>query len=125
MELNATINVSLTASDLQASIRFYTEGLGFTIIDRHEPEGVLRFVQMRAGDAMVGVGQDDFALGRDRKKGQGMRIWFRTSADITALAAQAKAAGFSLDGEPAPLAWGPMAFQVSDPDGFKITVQQV
>jgi uncharacterized glyoxalase superfamily protein PhnB len=124
MDMNATMSASLTATDLQASIRFYTEGLGFTIKRSVESDGALRFVEMEAGGAQLAVGRDDFALGRDRKKGVGLRFWFRTSQDIAALAAQVKAAGITLDGEPAPLPWGPLAFQVTDPDGFKITVSQ-
>jgi catechol 2,3-dioxygenase-like lactoylglutathione lyase family enzyme len=121
--LNATANFpSITASDLSKSIHFYVDGLGFEIVDRHEADGVLRFVMLKAGTAMLGVGQDDFAKGRDRKKGVGVRYWFQTEQDIAALATRAKASGLTLDGEPAPLEWGPMAFQLVDPDGFLLTI---
>lgn len=113
---------NLTATDLQRSIRFYTEGFGFEIKDRHERDGVLRYVTMTAGDATIGIGQDDFAKGRDRTKGVALRFWMETGQDITALAARAKAAGIKLDDEPAPLPWGPMAFAFADPDGFKFTI---
>ncbi|MGH7524505.1 MAG: VOC family protein [Gemmatimonadales bacterium] len=113
---------NLTATDLQRSIRFYTEGFGFEIKSRHEREGVLRYVTMTAGDATIGIGQDDFAKGRDRVKGIALRFSLETDQDITALAARVKAAGIKLDEEPAPLPWGPMGFAVTDPDGFKFTV---
>lgn len=112
---------SLTCSDLTASIAFY-EGLGFEIVHRHEEKGVLTFVQMKGGDAQVGIGQDDFAKGRDRAKGIGSRFWITTAQDVTALAEGAKKAGIALDQGPAPLPWGPMSFAVTDPDGFKWTV---
>ena len=115
---------NITATDLEKSIRFYTDGLGFEIVDRHEADGVLRYVTLKAGNASLGIGRDDFAKGRDRVKGVGLRLWMTTRQDIKALAARAKSAGISLDGEPAPLPWGPMAFAVSDPDGFKITIAQ-
>jgi len=121
--LHATrISPSFTANDLQASIRFYTEGLGFEVEERTEMEGVLRFVMLKAGEARLGVGQDDFAKGRDRVKGTGMRIWLTTSQDVTELAERARTAGITLDQEPGPLPWGPMAFSVTDPDGFKLTI---
>jgi catechol 2,3-dioxygenase-like lactoylglutathione lyase family enzyme len=113
---------SITASDLHKSIKFYTEGLGFEIVDKSEVDGELHFVMLKAGGAQVGIGQDDFKKGRDRQKGVGLRCWLSTGQDIPAIAARVKAAGFSLDAEPHNLAWGPLAFEVSDPDGFKITV---
>lgn len=113
---------NITANDLQRSIRFYTNGLGFEVKDRHESEGMLRYVTLRAGNAMLGIGQDDFAKGRDRIKGTALRLWLSTSQDIAALAGRAKAAGIVLDNEPAALPWGPMAFAVTDPDRFKLTI---
>ena len=113
---------TLTANNLEQSIRFYTEGLGFVIEDRYEKDGQLNGVMLRAGDAQLGLSRDDFAKGRDRVKGIGMRLYMETEQDIPAIAAQAKAAGFRLDSEPTPLPWGPLAFAVTDPDGFKITI---
>jgi catechol 2,3-dioxygenase-like lactoylglutathione lyase family enzyme len=113
---------NITASDLQRSIKFYTEGFGFEIVQRHEPEGTLRYVAMKAGNAHIGLGTDDFAKGRDRVKGIGLRISITTTQDIAALADRAKKAGITLDDGPAPLPWGPMGFSVTDPDGFKLTI---
>lgn len=114
-------SVSLTANDLERSLRFY-EGLGFVVDERYEVEGRLQGVMMRAGEALLGVSQDDFAKGRDRVKGVGMSFYVETDQDIAALARRAKEAGVRLDGEPAPMPWGPMGFRATDPDGFKITI---
>lgn len=116
------LSPNITASDLPRSIKFYTEGLGFEIVHRHEEEGVLRYVVLKGGGAQLSLGMDDFAKGRDRKKGIGLRLWINTKQDIAALAEHAKKAGIALDEGPAPLPWGPMAFAVTDPDGFKVTV---
>ncbi len=113
---------ALTVNDLQASLRFYTEGLGFEIADKNEAEGVVRFYMLKCGNAHLGIGQDDFAKGRDRSKGVGLRFWLTTAGDIPALAARAKAAGITLDSEPEALPWGPMGFSLTDPDGFKFTI---
>jgi lactoylglutathione lyase len=120
--LQVSLSPGFTVNDLQKSIHFYTEGLGFEIGERYEIEGVLRYVSVKAGSAEIGLGQDDFAKGRDRSKGIGFRLMISTTQDIPALAARAKAAGITLDGDPAPLPWGPMAFAVTDPDGFKLTI---
>jgi predicted enzyme related to lactoylglutathione lyase len=111
---------SLTVNDLQHSIRLF-EGLGFVIDERWEQNGTLLGVMMRAGEATIGLNQDDWKKGRDRQKGLGMRLFIGTSQDIDALAARAKAAGVTLDSEPHDTPEG-RAFEVSDPSGFKLTI---
>lgn len=111
----------LTVNDLQQSVRFY-EGLGFGVEERWEEDGALLGVMLRAGEARIGLNQDDWKKGRDRVKGVGMRMFIRTAQDIDQLAARAKSAGISLDDEPHDTPWGSRAFGVTDPDGFKLTV---
>jgi uncharacterized glyoxalase superfamily protein PhnB len=84
----------------------------------------LLFVMLRAGAAYLGLGRDDFAKGKDRVKGVGMRFWLSTRQDVNGIADRAKAAGITLDSEPEPLPWGPLAFTLTDPDGFKLTISQ-
>ena len=114
---------TLTANDLDRSLRFY-EGLGFKITEKMEEGGKVLGVMMEAGGATLGVSQDDFAKGKDRVKGIGMRLYLETDQDIEALANQAIQAGVRLDQGPAPLPWGPMGFTVTDPDGFRITISK-
>jgi catechol 2,3-dioxygenase-like lactoylglutathione lyase family enzyme len=115
-------NIALTCSDIQKSIHFYTVGLGLEIVRTVENEGKVQFVMLKAGPAQIGLGQDDFAKGKDRSKGAGLRVWLNTTQDIVGLANRATAAGLKLDGAPEPLPWGSMGFQLTDPDGFKLTV---
>jgi len=115
------MSTGFTVNDVERSLRFYM-GLGFDVADKHEMDGKVVFYMLKAGAAHLGIGQDDWAKGRDRVKGVGMRIWLTTDQDIEALAARAKAAGITLDSGPEPLEWGPMAFTVTDPDGFKLTI---
>jgi len=115
---------SLTANDMKKSVRFYTEGLGFGILEEWKDEGVLKGVMLEAGKAMLGISQDDFSKGKDRVKGVGMRFHLETEQDIEAIARQAKDAGFKLDQEPGPLPWGPVGFSITDPDGFQLTISK-
>ncbi len=117
-----SISPSFTVNDLQRSIAWYREVLGCTEGEHWEQDGQLRGVQMKAGNCDIMLGQDDFAKGRDRKKGEGLRIWVTTVQDVDALAAQIKTRGGTLDHEPQDLPWGDRAFAISDPDGFKLTV---
>ena len=113
---------TLTVNDLARSLRFYADGLGFEVGEKYEEGGVVKGMMMNAGGAVLGISQDDFAKGRDRVKGIGMRLYLETDQDIEALAARAKAAGITLNDGPGPLPWGPMGFTVTDPDGFKTTI---
>ncbi len=115
---------SLTVNDLTKSIAWYRDVLGFTQGERWEDGGQTRGVQMKAGRCDLMLTQDDFAKGRDRKKGDGFRLWVSTAQDINAIAERIKAKGWSLDREPSDTPWGDWAFALTDPDGFKITVIQ-
>jgi uncharacterized glyoxalase superfamily protein PhnB len=108
--------------DLQRSIRFYTEALGFFLSERWEDKGVLKGVMLKAGTCTLGLSQDDWSKGRDRKKGEGFRIWCQTGQDIDALAARIKAAGVKLAEEPKDQPWGARSLSVDDPDGFHLTI---
>jgi uncharacterized glyoxalase superfamily protein PhnB len=79
---------------------------------------------LSAGEAKLGISQDDFSKGRNRVKGVGMSFYLETDQDIEELADRVKAAGIQLEKGPGPLSWGPMAFTVVDPDGFKITIMK-
>ena len=110
----------LTVDDLARSMRFY-EQLGFSVEERYEREGKLNGVRMVAGQARVNLTQDDWAKGRDRVKGAGVRLFIPTDQDVDAVAAAAKAAGLTLESGPDDMPWG-RAFALTDPDGFKLTV---
>jgi uncharacterized glyoxalase superfamily protein PhnB len=117
-----SLTPSLTVNDFKRSLRFYTEGLGFAVEDEYEVEGEVRGAMLAAGEARLGLSQDDFSKGRDRVKGVGMRLHLETDQDLNTLAQHAKGAGIPLDSEPAPLPWGPLGFSLTDPDGYKLTI---
>jgi len=111
----------LTVEDLDLSIGFYTDALGFLISERWEKEGRLVGVMLKAGICELGIGQDDWAKGRDRKKGEGVRLWCETNQDVDDLAARARAWGAQLTEEPDNRPWGVRAFSLDDPDGYHLT----
>ena len=112
---------SLTVNDLQKSIDYYTRVLGFQVQEKWEMEGVLRGVGLLAGNVFLMLGQDDWQKGRDRKKGEGFRLYFDTSENVDAFAKAIKARGGTLEYEPRDESWGARTFAVTDPDGFKLT----
>ena len=120
--LSGKLSVAISANDVQRSLDFYVKGLGFTEVERMDKDGALLGAMIAAGDTHLGVSQDDFSKGRDRKKGIGLSIHIETDQDIKALAQRAKQAGVTLDKEAAPLPWGPMGFSAKDPDGVTVYV---
>lgn len=112
---------SFTVNDIQKSLAFYRDALGFTVGERWERDGALAGVELVAGKVLFWIGQDDWKKGRDRVKGQGFRMYCRTSQDIDALARRVRAHGGTLVEEPKDQSWGGRACAVADPDGFTIT----
>jgi len=113
---------SFTVSDIEKSLAFYRDVLGFTLKERWEQDGALHGVEMVAGSVTFWLGQDDWKKGRDRVKGQGFRMYCGTSQDVDALAQRIKAAGGTLTEEPTSRPWGGRDFGLLDPDGFAITI---
>src|SRR2546429_7833516 len=100
---------SFTVKDLDKSVAWYRDVLGFIVGERWEEGRTVRGIQMKAGSCDIMLGQDDFAKGRDRRKGDGFRLWVATAQDIISVAAQIKAKGRGLDPEPAETPWGDRA----------------
>ena len=117
-----SLDVSLTVNDLQTSLAWYRDVLGFTVDQKHEREGKLMAVSLRAGSIRVLIGQDDGRKGADRVKGEGFSMQIITAQDIDAIANRVKAAGGTLDTEPADMPWGVRMFRLQDPDKFKIVI---
>jgi lactoylglutathione lyase len=119
-----TASPGLTVNDLQKSLAWYRDVLGFAVKERWESEGTLQGVELAAGPVTFMIGQDDWKKGRDRVKGAGFRIYCTTDEDVDRLAARIKAQGGTLSQEPRD-EWGMRALAVEDPDGFKITIASV
>ncbi|HXI11149.1 MAG TPA: VOC family protein [Thermoanaerobaculia bacterium] len=120
LSLNAAIP-SFTVNDVEKSLAWYRDVLGFKVKERWETDGKLEGVEMKAGEVSFMLGQDDWKKGRDRVKGEGIRMFCSTDQDVDSVAGQVKAAGGTLSQEPND-DWGMRSFSVIDPNGFKITI---
>ena len=112
---------SLTVNNLQQSLDFFS-GLGFEVEDKWEEDGKMLGAMLKAGDARLGLSQDDGKKGLNRQKGVGMRIYIEAADDIDQVAARAKASGIKLTREPHDTDWGSRAFEVTEPSGFLLTI---
>jgi uncharacterized glyoxalase superfamily protein PhnB len=116
-----SITPSFTVNDLQRSIAWYRDGLGFFVAERWEDKGVLQGAMLKAGGSHLALSQDDFSKGRDRPKGVGFRIWCETVQDVDAIANRLRAFGGTIVEEPGKH-WDTYSFTAQDPDGFKVTI---
>lgn len=119
-----SLGCSITCADVEASIRFYRDVLGFSVAQQFERDGKVAGAVIVSGSTAIVLNQDDGKLGWDRIKGQGIYVQMNVAspAEVDAAADRIRAAGFTLLNEPADRPWGARMFQVLDPSGFKLGV---
>ena len=118
----SSIAPAITVNDLDASLSWYCDIVGFTLREKFEHEGEVRGASLVAGAAALMLSKEDWAKGRDRIKGQGLRVYMSTTQDVDEVAADIKSRGGELASEPADMPWGARTFDLVDPDGFLITI---
>jgi uncharacterized glyoxalase superfamily protein PhnB len=119
----STASPSFTVDDLDRSLSWYRDVLGFGVEETWKnDDGKVMGVSLKAGDVSFMIGQDDWAKGRDRSKGEGFRIYCETRKSVDDLAKQIEGKGGRLDSGPTDQPWGVRDISITDPDGFKITI---
>ena len=107
--------------DMQKSVRFYVDGLGFEITRRWQPDGRLRWCSMRLGDTTLMLQEfrtEGQRSGRpEGKLGQGVSICF-VCEDALAIYRDIRSRGI----EPQkPFVGNAMwVVSVTDPDGYRL-----
>ena len=118
-----SVSPIFTVTDLEHSLRFYTDVLGFIVGERYTgSDGALQGVMLKAGVSELGLSQDDWKKGRDRQRGVAVSIWCTTVQDIDTLAKQIKARGHALTQEPKDESFGGRSLALDDPDGFHLSI---
>ena len=108
-------------TDIEASLRFYVDGLGCAVTNQWVPEGRVRWCWLRLGDAALML-QEYWRDGRsagapDGPLGQGVSICFMC-ADATAIYRELIARGIAAQ---RPFVGnGLWVTSVSDPDGYRL-----
>jgi uncharacterized glyoxalase superfamily protein PhnB len=117
-----SIMPALTVNDLEVSLAWYRDVLGFHVAEEFSRDGKLMGVRLQAGAVVLLLAQDDFAKGRDRTKGVALRLFCATLQEIDALAAAIVERGGVLAHPPRDESWGTRDFAVVDPDGFQLSI---
>jgi len=113
---------NLSVKDLQASLDFYVNKLGF----KHNftmagPDGADGFAIVWLHDGVhLGLGVDPETAG----KGQGVNLmlYVAQGESVDDLYAHVKARGVKIDQDIKTEFWGDRTFAVTDPDGYTITL---
>lgn len=116
------LSAALTVKDLPRSLDWYRDLLGFAVDRKHEREGVLQAVSLKAGEVRILLVQDNGAKGLDRIKGEGFSLQITTRDDIDTIAQRVRDAGAKFETEPSDTPWGVRMFRLRDPDGFLLTI---
>ena len=111
-------------SEMEESLRFYVDGLGFEIVHKWIDEGKLRWCWLRKGGAALML-QEFRKQGHDSwvpegKKGEGVSIYF-ICKDALALFSEMVARGIRAS-KPV-VANGMWVTNLSDPDNYKLHFQ--
>jgi lactoylglutathione lyase len=115
------LSASLTVTDLQKSLGWYRDVVGFGVDREFEREGTLFAVSLKADSVRILLTQDNGAKGADRVKGEGFSLRITTGQSVDEIAAGIKARGGVLESEPFD-AFGVRAFRLKDPDGFRLVI---
>jgi catechol 2,3-dioxygenase-like lactoylglutathione lyase family enzyme len=110
-------------TSMEASLRFYVDGLGFTMVNRWIDEGVLRWCALQHGKATIMLQQ----LRRERPQprpastaGDGLSICF-TCDDALAFYREVTAKGLQAS---RPFVGNAMwVTNLSDPDGYRLSFE--
>lgn len=113
---------SLTVADIEASVRFYADVLGFSVqMTMPGQDGMLAYASLGRGASSVMFGRIDPANAHDQAPlGRGVILYATVGdeEDIDALFAHAKAAGARVTQEPTDEFWGMRDWGIADPDGY-------
>ena len=118
---------SLTVTDVDRSVRFYVDALGFTstfVIPG--PDGAPVFTRLSHGEAtlMLGVAPTDGPEAITEPLGAGVNLYVMVTEgdDIDTLFERAWNAGARVITKPTDQFWGDRNWTVADPDGYQVTV---
>lgn len=116
-----TLTASLTVKDIQKSVVWYRDKVGFFVDQKFERAGKLYAVSLKVGDVRILISQDEGGSGWDRVKGAGFALQFTTAQDIDILAQTIKERGGTLEAEPSEVS-GVRTLRLRDPDGFRLVI---
>ncbi len=127
VRLNSLIPM-LNVSDIEASLAFYREALGFEVVSAPKSVSEWRWATIRSGDAELMLSESDCDIGLVKgidphHDTRWPTIFYFYPDDVEALHAHVRDAGFACT-EPETTFYGMREFSMQDPDGHLLTFGQ-
>ena len=119
LRLRAVMPV-LTVTDMERSLAWYRDILGFVVDEEARRDGRLTAVQLKAGKVRFLLEQDP-RPDRARARGEGLRLYCATRQDLDRLATAIQERGGTLAEAPGSAHAG-RDFTIVDPDGFTLSI---
>jgi PhnB protein len=124
-----SVNPLLSIRDVDASLTFYTDLLGFTFEGTMLPgyDGKPVFAGVKHGATTVWLDHTEYAdLPPDTPVGVGVELYIALdkATDIDALYERVKAAGVKIVVELQEQFWGDRRFVIQDLDGYRLSLSQ-
>ena len=116
-----TLTASLAVKDLQKSLTWYRDKVGFIVDQKFERAGKLTGVVLKAGEMRILISQDEGSIGWDKVKGAGFSLQFTTVQDIDGLAEAIRERGGVVQLDKADVS-GTRVLRLRDPDGFTLLI---
>jgi uncharacterized glyoxalase superfamily protein PhnB len=108
----------LLAADLERSLAFYRDQLGFSVVDEAQAAGRTFWCRLQRGGAALMLQQAEAEDGPAEGRGRGVSLYF-VCDDVEAVYAEFVARGLKLD-PPAVAYYGMKQVFVPEPDGYVI-----
>ncbi len=118
-----TLTPALTVSDLEASLVWYCDTVGFIVVQKWEEDGKIAGAVVEAGRIRLFLVQSDKEPSAPDT--QTMQFYCSSGQDIDDLAAAIQSRGGVLDKTPADQPWGARSFDLLDPDGIRLTISSI
>ncbi len=115
-----TLTPEITVADLEASLNWYCDAVGFVVVQKWEKDGNITGAVVEAGRIRLFLVQKRRASIEPHPD----TLQFRCSSaqEIDSLAAAIESRGVVLDKPLAAEAWGARSFELLDPDGVRLTI---
>ena len=110
----------LLVSDLERSLAWYRDILGFVVAEELRRDGAVVAAQLKAGKVRFLLEQDPDPTA-DRPRGNSVRLYCATRQDVNKLAAAIQERGGRIEEAPDD-AHGGRDFSILDPDGYAISI---
>jgi lactoylglutathione lyase len=113
----------LSVADLERSLRFYRDGVGFSVAYTFPDEGEPVFVGLELDGSQLGIGRSEDGGPSAASAGERFELCVYAD-DCDAAVAHLRALDVEVLAEPADQPWGERMARVADPDGNPIAIMQ-